>query len=625
MSGFLFSLRSLPSGAVDRAATAFANVPGTWTAPVADGPLAGVAVRSDREDLWGPATDPATGVTVWLGGRAALDERQWEAAEALPYRGGLACRHALGEYLQTPDAFPARQNGAFAFTIWDPRDRSLHVAMDRMGFFPVYVWGEGERPAVATHPDVLAETVGGATLDLGTMAEVLARGQALPPRTYYEEVRELEPGTVYTWRGGEPVRRRAYWAPEYRVDPAVGADALGEELAAAITAAVRRRTLPHLGSSALMLSGGADSRVVLYAACDPASVTSVTLYSEPNAELATARALAERAGSPHVALQRTFEHYGEGAPEAVRVTGGMWNVLDAHYTALVPQIDALGAETVLTGCYADYLFKGLTSNRRRRTLFRRDLPLYEFAPFSDRWYVPAGRVGERWRGVVHDRVAARHTGLDLEDASDEARWRVELRRIRPVVREADTASRLLLHRALRWDPFFADDALVDVYQRVPPSLKLNGQVWERAVARICRAAGDVPNNNSQSPIGASETRKVLHFLYGVAYRKVRRRDLDGTPLGGGHSRGSWPDFGHYVRYSTVVPELWAEREPETSEVLADLLGEDLGGRSALEWAQRLGAHAFFRTLTLKLWLDTRVGHPGIVREGPGARSPSVPA
>lgn len=609
MSGFLFSLRPLPTGAVGRAADALSFVPGARAVPVADGPLLGVAVRSDREDLWDPATDPASGVTVWLGGRVALDEDEWEAAAALPYRGGLACRRALDEYLLAPETFPQDQNGAFALVVWDPRDQSLHLATDRMGFFPVYLRAEGDRPVLATHPDVLADAVGGAALDLGTMAEVLVRGRGLLPRTYYEEVRELEPGTVYSWRGGGPARQRAYWTPEYRVDPGVGADPLGEELAAAITAAVRRRTLPRLGTSALMLSGGADSRAVLYAACDPAAVTSITLYSEPNAELAIARALAERAGSPHLALRRSFEYYGEHAPETVRVSGGMWNALDGHWTGFVPEISRLGAETLLTGCYADYLFKGLASNRRRRTLLGRDLPLYEFAPYADRWYVPSGPVGERWRGAVRERRAAHFAGLDLADGSDEGRWRVELRRVRPLSRAAGTAGRLVLERTVGWDPIFADDALIDLYQRVPPSLKLNGQVWERAVARICRAAGDVVNNNSQSPIGASETRKVLSFLYGVAYRKVRKRDLDGTPLGGGHSRGSWPDFNHYLRQSRVVPDFWAERAPETTEVLADLLGEDPNERTVPEWVRHVGAHAFFRALTLKLWLDARADAP----------------
>ena len=609
MSGFLFSLRPLPNGVLPHASERLAYVEDEQADVVDAPPLAALSVRSDSEALWGAARDPATGVTVWLGGRTALDEGEWEAAARLPFEGGLAARHALAEFLEAPDSFPARQNGAFALVVWDPRAHALTVATDRMGFFPVYVWGEADRPVVASHPDVLAAAVGATDLDRVTMAEAVAFGKALPPYTYYTAVRELEPGSVYTWGPSGGPRVRAYWTPRYAADASARVGALADDLATAITTSVRRRTLPRLGRPALLLSGGADSRAVLYAACEPSAVTSVTLYSEPNAELATARALAERAGSPHVALQRSFEHYGLGAPEAVRITGGMWNFRDAHYTALLPEIDALGADTVLTGCYADYLFKGLTSDRTPRTLLGRALPLYAFAPYSDWWYVHPGPLDARHVPAVRARRDAHFDGTDRAAPTDEARWALELRRIRPVAREADTASRLLLQRAMRWDPIFADTALVEMYERVPPSLKLNGQVWERAVAQVCREAGDVQNNNTQARIGVSDTRKVAAFLYGVAYRKVVGRDVDGSALDGTASRGSWPNFPYYIRHSTVLPELWASGPPETDEVLADVLAEPVGGRSMAEWMQTNGTQAATRLLTLRLWLNERLAPP----------------
>lgn len=607
MSGFLFSLRPLTEAARRRAADALSYVEGERTATVEDGPLAGVAVRSDSDELWGAARDPETGVRVWLGGRLALDEPEWAAAERLPYEGGLACRRALDEFLREPASFPAGQNGAFALVVWDPRGQALHVATDRMGYLPVYVWSGADRPALGSHPDVLATAVGATDLDRASMAEAMAWGRALPPHTYYEGVRELKPGTVWSWRGGGAPHVRAYWEPSYRVEPGASARDLTDDLVAALEGAVGRRTLPRLGTAAVLLSGGIDSRAVLYAAHDPTRVTSVTLYSQPNAELATARELARRAGSPHVALQRPFEYYGETAPDAVRVSGGMWNVLDAHFGGFFPEIDAVGAETLLTGCHADFLFKGLTSNRRRRTLFGRALPLYEFAPYRERWQAVRFPVAEPWDRVVRERRAEHFSGLDTADGSDRGRWALELRRVWPLNRTKSISGRLQLQRALRWDPLFADSALIDVYERMPPSLKLNGQVWEQAVARICRTAGDVLNNNSQSPIGASETWKMLYFLYGVAYRKVRRRDLDGTPLGGGHSRGSWPDFDHYLRESRVVPELWAEASPQTTEVLADVLGKDPSNRPVHEWTSKVGPLVSMRTLTLKLWLDQHHG------------------
>ena len=576
-----------------------------WDEVIREGALTIIQTRSDREDLWRPAVDTASGTTVTLVGRVVLSEAEWEGAGALPYEGGLACRHILHAFLQDPDTFTRALNGAFGVVVAQPREGTVRVVTDRMGFFPLYWWRASGPPVVATHPDVLAAHTGHEhAYDLLSMAEVLTTGTASHPHTYYRDVEVMEPGSVYALRADAAPARFAYWEPAYEGDEGAKVRELGEELEHALRGAVERRTLPRLGPTGVLLSGGADSRAVLYAACEPSAVTSITFYDQPNAEFETARRLAERVGSQHVGLQRDFEHYGLGAQKAVRVAGGMWNLLDAHYTEFIPQLRSLGLDNLLTGCYADYLFKGLTSNRTYKTLFGKNLPLYDFAPFSTQWYAPHGRIAEDWHGRVRERQRTTYDGLDLNDGSDANRWAIERRRIRPVAREADTAGRLLLQRTLPWDPLFADTALVELYERVPPSLKLNGQVWENAVGRICRAGGDITNNNSLSRIGASQAEKTFAFLRGVAHRKIFGRDVDGTPLDGSVTRGSWPDFNHYIRHSEVLPGLWADPSPQAREVLTELVGEDPWGQPMAHWAKR-GSLLFLRIVTLKLWLDQR--------------------
>ncbi len=605
MSGFFLSLR--PVEAVEQIVEDLTFVEGTWAATVQEESFTLVQVRSDRDDLWRPAVDPETGTVVALAGRIALSEGEWQRARTLPYSGGLACRHILHAFLSDEAGLAATLNGAFGVVVGQPHERTVRVVTDRMGFFPIYTWRTSGPPIIATHPDALAAHTGAShDLDPLSMAEVLSTGTVTHPNTYYRDIEVMDPGCVYTWTAGDPARKQAYWEPSYQGDHRARVKELGEELEHALRGAIERRTLPSLGPTGVLLSGGADSRAVLYAACEPAAVTSITFYGTPNAELETARRLAERVGSKHIGLQREFEHYGLGAPKAVRVTGGTWNLLDAHYTEFIPQLRALGLGHLLTGCYADYLFKGLTSNRTYKTLFGKNLPLYNFAPFSHRWYAPHGPVAEKWREPVRERQRSTYDGLDLADESDAGRWAIELRRIRPVAREADTAGRLLLQRTLPWDPLFADTELIDVYQKVPPSLKLNGQVWENAVGQICRAGGDITNNNSLSRIGASQTEKTLAFLRGVAHRKLFGRDVDGTPLDGSASRGSWPDFDHYIRHSKVVPELWADPSPEARDVLGDIVGVDPWSRPMEEWAKG-GSLRFLRLVTLKVWLDQRKG------------------
>lgn len=564
--------------------------------------------RLDSAHLWAPADDPSDHLAVFLAGRIALSERQWRAAEALPYDGGLAGRHVLELYRQCGIQFSEHLNGAFTAVIVDPARRTVHIATDRMGFAPVFGWSLADRPIISTHPDLVGRAASGSTVDVLSLAEVVAYGRASFPYTYFSGVECLPPGHVFSWENGRHKKWR-YWAPRYQPPQKPKVAAFGDALASALSEAVALRTTPRLGPTGVLLSGGADSRAVLYATHSPPDVTSITLYSEPNAELAIARALAERVGSRHVALRRDFEHYGIGAREAVRITGGMWNLLDAHYTQLGDEIRVCATGTLLTGCHADYLFKGLTSDRRHRRIAGRAVPLYRFAPYNEAWYVPPGSANPALAAAISERRHQRMAGLDLTDGSDASRWEIERRRILPLAYEPDTAGRMLLLRALRWDPIFADNRLIELWQRIPPSLKLNAAVWEAAVRQICTGAGDILNNNSQSRIGAPVPLKLATFFHGVMYRKLFKRDLDGTPLGSFAGRGSWPDFSHYYRHSRVVPALWNEPSPLVAELLKQVLGVDPWATPLQAWARQ--PHVFSRVLTVKLWLDQTLSRPSV--------------
>ena len=111
-----------------------------------------------------------------------------------------------------------------------------------------------------------------------------------------------------------------------------------------------------------MLSSGADSRAPLFAACNPSKVTCFTFYDEPNAELRGAQAWAT-VGARHIPLKRNSEYYIENAAQAVRMSGGMWSTDSAHYGGFIDRLQEENPGVVLTGCYADYLFKGLSYNR----------------------------------------------------------------------------------------------------------------------------------------------------------------------------------------------------------------------------------------------------------------------
>jgi asparagine synthase (glutamine-hydrolysing) len=272
--------------------------PSTESSSCCEDTVAGVVTRVDRPDHWGPAQDPASGVRMVRGGRVALDTSAWAAAADLPFDGGTAAKAILSARLECGERIAAWLNGAFAIAVLNS-GRPWHRFTDRMGSSPVYQATIGSL-RLCSHPQVLADALTRAgsqpSLDQRSLAELLATGLSVRPYTYYREIRQLDARTHYLWRLDCPEQeptRREYWYPAYRDRPPTRRyqPELVEELAAASRQAVKLRTHDVLGKPGILLSGGADSRGMLFAPENRSRAACIIFYDEPNPELATARRL----------------------------------------------------------------------------------------------------------------------------------------------------------------------------------------------------------------------------------------------------------------------------------------------------------------------------------------------
>jgi asparagine synthase (glutamine-hydrolysing) len=379
---------------------------------------------------------------------------------------------------------------------------------------------------------------------------------------------------------------------------------LTAQLADALRNAVKRRTLARLGKPGVLLSGGADSRVCVFGAETPEKVSCYTLFDEPNEELATARRIVAAAGAAHTPLPRDADYYALNAENSIRIAGGMWSFVDTHYTGMIPRFSAEKLGTVMTGCYVDYMLKGLAANRQHRRLFGRVLPLYDFAPFNFQFYSEHQPVAEPWQTQLQQRWQNRFPA-HLRENYAANRLALEDLRLRPLAREADAAGRGILWRTLPWDPPIADTEVLAVFEKMSPASKVNGIVFGRAVAEVCGAAGrSIANNNYGTPVGASEQQRTAWFLWAVAKRKVRRA-LGLAPVrGGAVSTGSWPVWEYYLGHSPTVAQWWADVAPGERARFTGWLGEDPWKKSPAEAAEA-DAMQMARVLTLQRWLRQR--------------------
>lgn len=586
-----------------------------WTPHVAawsggeDG-LRWIVARVDDPALWAPAFDPATRVRVLLGGRIALEESEWDSAAQLPYEGGLAARHVLHAWLTRGASALAELNGAAVAVVVDHGRREAFIQTDRMGFIPAFAWS-GNGFVFCSHQDVAAEALETAghpcDFDPITMAEFLRTGTATHPHTYWRGISQLDPGAHYHARlAGAPsfAKSEDYWRPAYFEGRYLeDRREIVDRLADALKSAVRRRTQPRLGKVAVLLSSGADSRTALFGAHRPSEVTAFTMYDEPNEELAGAQRLAAAAAATHIGFERTPDYYIEHAPEAVRISGGMWSTVSAHYGGLLPSLRAAEPGVVLSGCYADYLLKGITYDTRHRTLFGRALPLCELAPFQYQWHHEHARLASVWDRQVEQRLVARYA--DLPTDAKEYPSLVEYRRLAPIIREPDASGRLFLRRTTPLDLFMADNDVLDLFGSISPEEKKNAIPFGMAVDRVCgKRARHVFNNNYGAPVGANELQRVAAFLKASLWRKISGRgsgqpyDRDRRSVA---TSTSWPYFPRVIELSARLHQWRADLPRDQEELLFDMVGAEQRSWTMDEWARHAPTR-LFRLFTASLWL-----------------------
>ncbi len=553
----------------------------------------------DRLDLWAPhiADD---GLIVALAGRVALDDDGWKRARELPGDGGAACK-LIGQIYREQRIDDLRRLGSGgAVLLWDPVIRTFHVFTDRAGAYPCYLANPPQGTIIASHPDVLAELAGVATeIDPDSLAEFVATGVVSFPHSYYRGISALEHASVHRLgiEGGErPVltsSRLVSNEPDFDRD--ASEKQMSERLAAAMSSASRKRTLPQLGKTAIALSGGLDSRAILCAASRHEELVAFCLFDEENAEFRTARAIAEAARIELIPFKRSPDYYAENAQMGVRISGGMGELASNHFLGFRSKLREHGIENLVTGCYFDYLFKSLALDTREAKLSRREVP----ADFAFPSYLPHCPVASKYGPVVRGRLDSLYAARDRASAADDARARIAARRTFPLWHEGDNMQRLVPMRVMGWSPPALDDEVLDVCRSMPPSMKLNKSVFRRAVIEICGTAiSRISDANTGLPLDAPSALVALK-RYQTALRRSFERKRHSL-----FTQESWPNWTYYIRSSPQVRSLWQRPNAFAREMVGEISGQPFDTEVAT-YCEGQPTQYFMRLLTLKLWLDTR--------------------
>ena len=210
-----------------------------------------------------PASDASEKIhIVWNGEIYNYRELRYELEQR-----GVYCRDSsesevvVNLYLEFGLDFVNKLNGMFALAIHDSRDKSLHLIRDRMGKKPLWIsqlnngtlfFASEVRALMLARPD--------RTLRTDMVAEVMQYGYINSPNSAFNEINQVPPGSVLTWRDGEAITKK-YWEPDFYTKVQISYEEALEVTKKLIEEAVERRLISErpLGS---FLSGGYDSTVV---------------------------------------------------------------------------------------------------------------------------------------------------------------------------------------------------------------------------------------------------------------------------------------------------------------------------------------------------------------------------
>jgi asparagine synthase (glutamine-hydrolysing) len=564
-----------------------------------------VLTRVDGFDLWGPhesRTDEGN-VRIALAGRIALEETEWEAARKGREAGGLACKALVDKYRRGGVKALGSLNGNFVVFVHDERKKKFYIISDRCGMFLAYWKGASSSSLVfGSHPDVLAAASGESqSLDTASLAEFLMTSRVSFPYTYYRNIRALDPGCILTIDlrdgGAQYESQTRYFQFEFKIDSKRTEQDLAHELSVGFKNAVRRRTLPIFGQTGIGLSGGLDSRAIL-SAVDPRSHTlGFTLFDEENAEFSVAKAIAHSCGVEMLPIRRDFEYYANAAELGVRVSGGTGCITCNHFLGARGQLRKAGISNILTGCYCDYLFKGLAFNRGETLISRAE----KLNGFEFEFYDSFHWLQTSWREEVMTRLNAQYPESSKPVLSEEDWLEVERKRTFPLAYEQDLAQRVIPQRLMPWFVPAVDNELIDVYLKMSPRSKLNGAVFRKMLPLVCRdGLCAIPDNNTGSRVNA----RWPSYALARCASSIRNQIAEHFPTRMATS-GSWPNWRHYFARSKVLGVLWSRPNPAAQELFTKILGWDPCRKAPSDYAAS-DVVLFQRLLTQKLWLDQRL-------------------
>lgn len=250
-------------------------------------------------------------------------------------------------------------NGAFAiFIAFEDR---IVLITDPLSFTQIYYYKDEDDNllAVGTHPDITAVVADdNPKLDMVSLSHFLSIKHPVFPYTFFENLKELKTGTVFVIERDnckfKDIISYRYWYPPYKEEQDL--EQASEKFVKLFNQAVSRNC-SQSKKTAVALSGGFDSRLVLASAKDKNYCEGVNITEVYNREADTAARVCKALGVKFNHIERPKEFLADAMEDTIRFGSGQWEFVHAHFVGLTKYFKENGFDNLITGDMFDSHFR----------------------------------------------------------------------------------------------------------------------------------------------------------------------------------------------------------------------------------------------------------------------------
>ena len=533
---------------------------------------------------WDPYYSEEKQVRMFILGRPVIEVDEWKDydEECSSYITKRLINKYRNDELNT---FCNKLNGAFTLIILDYKLNEIIVVTDKAGVYPVYYLANGTFQ-LSSNPDFLSKHTNETNLDYISIAEFINKGFVYHPNTFYEDIKSLENGISikYILVSKDCIKSR-YFDFKFINDGTF--KSLKKELVKALKNAIHRRTVNHYGNKACFLSGGGDSRTIIENSLDE-KIEAITLYNSDSLELKTTRKIAKKLNKRLFLLKRSDNYYLDALQDSVYNSCGMYSFRHDHYINLKDNNLVQKYDSLLTGCFADWMFKGIALDRKKIRLFGFDLPLYKLAEFDRHYFGTNSKVDDFYFGEILKRentiFKTKNTHLEFES-----------RRIFPLFQEETFTTRLILQKNFPWESVFCDNDIITTYLKVPARFKVNGDLYNLVLKDLNFNTINIHHSGRKVKLGTHK----YYYVFIRTFVKVKKLLFKTHE----DNRGSWIDFKLLLQNNENLRKLLSNFSLDSQNIINKILGYDYFDFQNNHKFFDMDFRLFFNVLNFCTWYD----------------------